>query len=74
MFIQTRKIVVFRSERGKTLRQTREADEKQEKEEKNEAIRVWKKKNALPDPKYCGFGVLERKNVVPDPKNCGLRV
>ena len=45
------------SERGKMSCQTREVDEKKEKEEKKEATRVWKKKNVLPDPKYCDFRV-----------------
>ena len=40
MFIQTRNIVTFGSEREKTPFQTREVDEKKEKEEKNEADRV----------------------------------
>ncbi|WP_304280869.1 hypothetical protein [Roseburia hominis] len=40
MFIQTRNIVAFGSEREKTPFQTREVDEKKEKEEKNEADRV----------------------------------
>ena len=57
MFIQTRNIVAFGSEREKTPFQTREVDEKKEKEEKNEADRVWERKNVVPDPKYCGFGV-----------------
>uniref|UniRef100_UPI003FEFACD7 hypothetical protein n=1 Tax=Roseburia hominis TaxID=301301 RepID=UPI003FEFACD7 len=56
-FSQTRNIVIFGSERGKTLFQTREVDEKKEKEEKKEATRVWKRKNVLPDPKYCDFRV-----------------
>jgi len=57
MSSQTRNIVIFGSERGKTLFQTREVDEKKEKEEKKEATRVWKRKNVLPDPKYCDFRV-----------------
>jgi len=56
-FSQTRNIVIFGSERGKTPFQTREVDEKKEKEEKKEATRVWKRKNILPDPKYCDFRV-----------------
>ncbi|AEN95858.1 hypothetical protein RHOM_03680 [Roseburia hominis A2-183] len=56
-FSQIRNIVIFGSERGKTLFQTREVDEKKEKEEKKEATQVWKKKNVLPDPKYCDFRV-----------------
>ena len=57
MSSQTRNIVIFGSERGKTLFQTREVDEKKEKEEKKEATRVWKRKNVLPDPKYGDFRV-----------------
>ena len=57
MTSQTRNIVVFGSERGKTPFQTREAAKKKEKEEKKEATRVWKRENILPDPKYCDFRV-----------------
>ena len=57
MFSQTRNIVIFGSERGKMSCQTREVDEKKEKEEEKEATRVWKRKNILPDPKYCDFRV-----------------
>jgi hypothetical protein len=56
-FSQTRNIVACGSERGKTPFQTREVNEKKKKEEKKEATRVWKKKNVLPDPKYCGLRV-----------------
>lgn len=61
------------SERGKMSCQTREVDEKKEKEEKKEDTRVWKKKNVLPDPKYCDFRVWKRKNALPDPRRAKMQ-
>lgn len=62
MSSQTRNIVIFGSERGKTPFQTREVNEKKEKEEKKEADRVWERKNGSSRPEILWIpGLGEKK-------------
>ena len=68
-FSQTRNIVIFGSERGKTPFQTREVNEKKEKEEKNEKLEREKKmQKAMLDikKKYGKNAILKGMNLQED--------